>query len=187
MVRQLSIILVGGLFFALAWLALNYHQHQPGATLAEDREAAKDAADDAAEAGDYQPLILSSAQWKKRLTSKQFSVLRRKNTELPFHNEYWNCHKDGIYHCAGCDLPLFSSEAKFESGTGWPSFFQPVAKGALQTVIDTSEDEVRTEVLCRKCGGHLGHVFSDGPNPTGLRFCMNSAAMKLKDKPPAKK
>jgi peptide-methionine (R)-S-oxide reductase len=121
----------------------------------------------------------SDEEWKQSLTPQQYHVLREKGTERPFTGEYADTHNDGMYRCAGCGNPLFSSETKYESGSGWPSFYEPVAKDAVETEIDRKFGMARTEVLCAKCGGHLGHVFPDGPEPTGLRYCMNSAALKL--------
>jgi len=121
-------------------------------------------------------------EWKKSLTPEQYHVLREKGTERPFTGEYADTHDDGMYRCAGCGNPLFSSDTKYESGSGWPSFYQPVAKDAVETETDRKFGMTRNEVLCAKCGGHLGHVFPDGPKPTGLRYCMNSAALKLEKK-----
>ena len=121
-------------------------------------------------------------EWRKTLTPEQYHVLREKGTERPFTGEYADTHDDGMYRCAGCGNPLFSSETKYESGSGWPSFYQPLAKDAVETESDRKFGMARTEVLCAKCGGHLGHVFPDGPEPTGLRYCMNSAALKLEKK-----
>jgi len=121
-------------------------------------------------------------EWKKTLTPQQYHVLREKGTERPFTGEYAETHDPGTYRCAGCGNPLFSSDTKYESGSGWPSFYEPVAKDAVETETDRKFGMTRNEVLCAKCGGHLGHVFPDGPTPTGLRYCMNSAALKLEKK-----
>jgi peptide-methionine (R)-S-oxide reductase len=117
---------------------------------------------------------------RQRLSAEQFEVTQCSATERAFTGKYWDCHDDGTYHCIVCDAQLFSSDTKFESGTGWPSFFDPMTNDAVATKVDSSHGMIRTEALCASCGAHLGHVFEDGPGPTGLRYCMNSASLDLK-------
>jgi peptide-methionine (R)-S-oxide reductase len=119
----------------------------------------------------------SDAEWRETLTPDQYEVLRRKGTEPAFTGKYYNSKEKGIYRCAGCGNPLFDSETKFDSGTGWPSYTQPIGEDAVETAEDRSHGMIRTEVLCAHCGGHLGHVFPDGPEPTGQRYCINSVSL----------
>lgn len=121
----------------------------------------------------------SNAEWKAQLTEMEYYVMRQEGTERAFTGDLWNNHDKGTFICAACGLPLFASDTKFESGTGWPSFYQPVSKEYVREISDNSLGMTRTEVECARCGGHLGHVFDDGPRPTGLRYCMNSASLDL--------
>jgi peptide-methionine (R)-S-oxide reductase len=124
----------------------------------------------------------TEAEWRAELSPEQYRVLRQKGTEAPFSGEYDHTFEPGTYHCAGCGAPLFDSDAKYDSGCGWPAFYTAANDAAIDEESDFSHGMIRTEVLCASCGGHLGHVFPDGPHPTGIRYCINSAALKLEER-----
>ena len=130
-------------------------------------------------ANDDGKVVRTDEEWREQLSEEEFQVARCSGTERAFTGRYWNEKAAGTYHCVCCGAPLFRSEAKYDSGTGWPSFFQPISEDAVREVVDQSHGMVRTESVCAKCDAHLGHVFPDGPPPTGLRYCMNSASLSL--------
>jgi peptide-methionine (R)-S-oxide reductase len=161
-----------GAFAALARLPV-------AGALAPETDRLKDAQGDSGNAKGIKKVIKTDAEWKQLLTPDQYNVMRQKGTEAPYSSPLNDIHEKGTFECAACSLPLFSSATKFDSGTGWPSFWAPIKKENVREEVDNSLSMTRTEVLCARCDAHSGHVFDDGPKPTGLRYCMNGVALKF--------
>ena len=162
-----------------ALLPAGNHDADGSPAVAADAVANGNANDRTAKAKGIKKVIKTDAEWKQILTPEQYSVAREKGTERAFSSPLNDIHDEGIFECVACGLPVFSSKAKFDSGTGWPSFYEPIDRESVHEQVDKSLWETRTEVLCARCDSHLGHVFEDGPKPTGLRYCMNGVALKF--------
>jgi peptide-methionine (R)-S-oxide reductase len=175
--KKRDLLLTGAAFIGSVGLFQFWRSPSPNST-AKDSAIAVDLDIDKTKATKKYQIMKTEDEWKQVLTPEQFKVLRKHGTERAFTSPLDKQYSNGAYYCAGCDLPLFTSDTKFNSGTGWPSFFQPI-EGAIGTTIDKSLFMQRVEVHCSRCGGHLGHVFNDGPKPTGQRYCMNGVSLKF--------